>query len=139
MGVKCKHYKLCSVQSKLVYFLQFWGMKHFLGPVCDIWPYYLCIPIGVRIQVLTIVVEHYYCIVVPIIVSAPVTGPRYKHTDSSILVWPLAWWVSQAWPTRLAAPESSKTGQLTIKLQVKIRNLEDGNSNMLQRNLQAVA
>ena len=38
MGVKCTHYKLCSVQSKLVYFLQFWGMKHFLGPVCDIWP-----------------------------------------------------------------------------------------------------
>ena len=38
MGVKCKHYKLCSVQSKLVYFSQFWGMKHFLGPVCDIWP-----------------------------------------------------------------------------------------------------
>ena len=37
MGVKCTHYKLCSVQSKLVYFLQFWGMKHFLGPVCDIW------------------------------------------------------------------------------------------------------
>ena len=21
-----------------MYFLQFWGMKHFLGPVCDIWP-----------------------------------------------------------------------------------------------------
>ena len=39
MGVKCTHYKLCSVQSKLVYFLQFWGMKHFLWPVCDIWPY----------------------------------------------------------------------------------------------------
>ena len=39
MGVKCTHYKLCSVQSKLVYFLQFWGMKHFLGPVCDIWPF----------------------------------------------------------------------------------------------------
>ena len=38
MGVKCTHYKLCSVQSKLVYFSQFWGMKHFLGPVCDIWP-----------------------------------------------------------------------------------------------------
>ena len=40
MGVKCTHYKLYSVQSKLVYFLQFWGMKHrdFLGPVCDIWP-----------------------------------------------------------------------------------------------------
>ena len=36
MGVKCKHYKLCSVQSKLVYFSQFWGMKHFLKPVCDI-------------------------------------------------------------------------------------------------------
>ena len=48
--------------------------------------YYLCIPIGVRIQVLTIVDEHYYCIVVPIIVSARVTGPRYKHTDLSILV-----------------------------------------------------
>ena len=29
MGVKCTHYKLCSVQSKLVYFSQFWGMKHF--------------------------------------------------------------------------------------------------------------
>ena len=39
MGVKCKHYKLCSVQSKLVYFSQFWGMKHFLGPVCDIRPF----------------------------------------------------------------------------------------------------
>ena len=38
MSVKCTHYKLCSVQSKLVYFSQFWGMKHFLGPVCDIWP-----------------------------------------------------------------------------------------------------
>ena len=38
MGVKCTHYKLCSVQSKLVYFSQFWDMKHFLGPVCDIWP-----------------------------------------------------------------------------------------------------
>ena len=38
MGFKCTHYKLCSVQSKLVYFSQFWGMKHFLGPVCDIWP-----------------------------------------------------------------------------------------------------
>ena len=38
MGVKCTHYKLCSVQSKLVYSSQFWGMKHFLGPVCDIWP-----------------------------------------------------------------------------------------------------
>ena len=37
MGVKCKHYKLCSVQL-LVYFSQFWGMKHFLGPVCDIRP-----------------------------------------------------------------------------------------------------
>ena len=24
MGVKCTHYKLCSVQSKLVYFSQFW-------------------------------------------------------------------------------------------------------------------
>ena len=36
MGVKCKHYKLCPVQSKLVYFSQFWGLKHFLGPVCDI-------------------------------------------------------------------------------------------------------
>ena len=36
MGVKCIHYKLCSVQSKMVYFSQFWGMKHFLGPVCDI-------------------------------------------------------------------------------------------------------
>ena len=39
MGVKCTHYKLCSVQSKLVYFSQFWGMKHFLGPVCDIWTF----------------------------------------------------------------------------------------------------
>ena len=39
MGVKCTHYKVCSVQSKLVYFSQFWGMKHFLGPVCDIRPY----------------------------------------------------------------------------------------------------
>ena len=39
MGVKCKHYKLCSVLSKLVYFSQFWGMKHFLGPVCDIRPF----------------------------------------------------------------------------------------------------
>ena len=38
MGVKCTHYKQCPVQSKLVYFSQFWGMKHFLGPVCDIWP-----------------------------------------------------------------------------------------------------
>ena len=38
MGVKHTHYKLCSVQSKLVYFSQFWGMKHFLGPVCDIQP-----------------------------------------------------------------------------------------------------
>ena len=38
MGVKCTHYKLFSVQSKLVYFSQFWGMKHFLGPVCDIRP-----------------------------------------------------------------------------------------------------
>ena len=38
MGVKCTHYKLCSVQPKLVYFSQFLGMKHFLGPVCDIWP-----------------------------------------------------------------------------------------------------
>ena len=38
MGVKCTHYKLCSVQLKLVYFSQYWCMKHFLGPVCDIWP-----------------------------------------------------------------------------------------------------
>ena len=38
MSVKCTHYKLCSVQLKLVYFSQFWGMKHFLGPVSDIWP-----------------------------------------------------------------------------------------------------
>ena len=38
MGVKCTHYKLCSVQSKLVYFTQFWSVKHFLEPVCDIWP-----------------------------------------------------------------------------------------------------
>ena len=40
MGFKytCTHYKLCSVQSKLMYFSQFWGMKHFLGPVCDIRP-----------------------------------------------------------------------------------------------------
>ena len=30
MGVKCTHYKLCSVQSKLVYFSQFWGMKQFV-------------------------------------------------------------------------------------------------------------
>ena len=42
MGVKCKHYKLCSVQLKLVYFSQFWGMKHFLGPVCDIRPQQHC-------------------------------------------------------------------------------------------------
>ena len=41
-GVKCTYYKLCSVQSKLVYFSQFWDMKHFLGPVCDIWPQTLC-------------------------------------------------------------------------------------------------
>ena len=39
MGVKCTHYKVCSVESKLVHFSQFWGMKHFLGPVCDIWPW----------------------------------------------------------------------------------------------------
>ena len=38
MGVKCTHYKLCSVQSKLVYFSQFRDMKHFLGPVWDIRP-----------------------------------------------------------------------------------------------------
>ena len=38
MGVKCIHHKLRSVESKLVYFSQFWGMKHFLGPVCDIRP-----------------------------------------------------------------------------------------------------
>ena len=38
MGVKCKYYKLCSVESKLVYFSQFWGMKHFLGSVCDLQP-----------------------------------------------------------------------------------------------------
>ena len=29
MGVKRTHYKLCSVQSKLVHFSQFWGMEHF--------------------------------------------------------------------------------------------------------------
>ena len=38
MVVKCTHYKLCSVQSKLVYFSHFGGMKHFLWPACDIWP-----------------------------------------------------------------------------------------------------
>ena len=39
MGVKCTHYKVRSVQSKSVYFSQFWSTKHFLGPVCDIWPF----------------------------------------------------------------------------------------------------
>ena len=29
MSVKCTHYKLCSVELKLMYFSQFWGMKHF--------------------------------------------------------------------------------------------------------------
>ena len=34
--------KLCSVESKLVYFSQFWvgyGMRHFLGPVCDVYQF----------------------------------------------------------------------------------------------------
>ena len=48
MGFKCTHYKLYSVQSKLVYFSQFWGMKHFLGPVCDIWPTASWISCGVN-------------------------------------------------------------------------------------------
>ena len=47
MGVKCKYYKLhvCSFESKVVHFLQFWGMKHFLGPVCGIWPKQATMPV----------------------------------------------------------------------------------------------
>ena len=39
MDLRCTHYKLCPLESKLVHFSQFLGMKHFLGPVCDIWTY----------------------------------------------------------------------------------------------------
>ena len=42
MGSWCTHYKLCSVESKLVCFSQFWAMRHYLEPVCDIWPSCLC-------------------------------------------------------------------------------------------------
>ena len=45
------NYKLCSVELKLVYFSQFWGMKHSLvWPVCDIWPYKLCIYCKIFVQ-----------------------------------------------------------------------------------------
>ena len=38
--------------------------------------------------------------------------------------------VSQTWFTCVVAPESSKTGQLTVSLEFEIRYLEDGNSNL---------
>ena len=42
MGVKCTHYKLCSVQSKLVYFSQFWGMKHLYDLVVFLFCFVFC-------------------------------------------------------------------------------------------------
>ena len=106
--------------------------------------HYLRITIGVRIQELTIIDEHYYCIVVPIIlVSACVSTRtlvqthRLGHSCVTACMTGFASLTDSLGCSRDQQERSTDHFIASILiLAIKIRNLEDENSNFRQRNFQ---